>query len=299
MSKTIQIDKSKKFSEFFDKKNEPRKIDFIVLHHVQATSADHAVQQFKNYKVSSHFLIDEAGKIFELVNQNDVAYHAGVSFWRGVEGLNASSIGIEFVNSSPFEKKFTKLQMLAGVELCKELIRKYNIPINNIVGHSDIAYYPVQYSLPAPKEDESRVFSKLEVKKQDQIKKEREQKKTNEHSNLLDRKQDPSHLFDWKFFSQHSVGVYHAVSLSNLNDKVLFKIGDKNPAINPLKTKLAKFGYRLVNSNNEFDHEMLHLARVFNRHFNPKKFVQNSDVWYLSSQMMLDEMTLYLERHKK
>jgi N-acetylmuramoyl-L-alanine amidase len=79
------IDRSKKFSEFFDVKTEARKIDFLVLHHVAATSANHAAEMFRECQVSSHFLVDELGKVFELVDENDVAYHAGVSFWRGVD----------------------------------------------------------------------------------------------------------------------------------------------------------------------------------------------------------------------
>ncbi len=68
----LTIDRSKKFNDFFDKETTARKIDFLVLHHVEATSADHAVEQFKQHQVSSHFLIDESGKIFELVDENDV-----------------------------------------------------------------------------------------------------------------------------------------------------------------------------------------------------------------------------------
>jgi N-acetyl-anhydromuramyl-L-alanine amidase AmpD len=290
----MQIDKSRKFSDFFEKRNEPRKIDFIVLHHVQADSADHAIEQFKQHKVSPHFLIDEAGKIFELVDENDMAYHAGVSFWRGVESLNASSIGIEFVNSSPFEKKFSETQMKSGLELCQHFIKKHKIPLTNVVGHSDIAYYPVPYPSPAPGEDEG--FAPAGEEEEIDEEKEKERQRIAEHANLLDRKQDPSHLFDWKFLSHNGVGIYHNVLLPATNDKLLFKLNDKNPAIKIIKQKMAKFGYRVVNSNEEFDREMLHLARVFNRHFNSEKFKEGFDAWYLSSQMKLDEMSIYLSQ---
>jgi N-acetyl-anhydromuramyl-L-alanine amidase AmpD len=69
MSKIMLIDKSKKFSEFFEKKNENRKIDFLVLHHVEANSVEHAVKQFKEHGVSAHFLIAEDGK--GLVSESD------------------------------------------------------------------------------------------------------------------------------------------------------------------------------------------------------------------------------------
>ena len=49
-------------------------------------------------KVSSHFFINRSGKIYKLVNENKIAWHAGKSKWRNVINLNASSIGIELVN---------------------------------------------------------------------------------------------------------------------------------------------------------------------------------------------------------
>jgi len=249
----MQIDKSKKFTEFFDKSESPRKIDFLVLHHVQANSAKHATEQFKEYQVSSHFLIDEAGKIFELVDENDVAYHAGVSFWRGIDGLNKVSIGIEFINSAPFSKKFETVQMQAGIELCKYLIAKYGIRSENIVGHSDIGYV--------------------------------------RETGILDRKQDPSHLFDWKFFAQNGVGIFPEISLKNSEDKILFQLGNRDKKISEIKNNLQKFGYRVTNLSDEFDLEMQALARVFNRRFNTEIFNEKSDAWLTSSDLKLTFLT--------
>lgn len=221
----IFIERSKKFIDspkFFQKQNEAREIKFLVLHHVQANSVEHAIEQFIQHEVSSHFLIDEDGKIFELVDENDVAYHAGVSFWAGVDGLNKNSIGIEFINSEPFLKKFTKEQMQAGVELCRYLIEKYKIEPQNIVGHSDIAY--------------------------------------SKETGLLDRKQDPSHLFDWKFLAENGVGIFPKTPL-----KTSAEI--EKSSLKMSKEMLKKFGYKVENINNDFDPEMQALARVFNRRF--------------------------------
>ncbi len=250
----MQIDKSKKFLKFFDKISEPRKIDFLVLHHIEAKSVDHAIAQLCEHQVSSHFLIDEAEKIFELVDENDVAYHAGVSFWRGIDGLNKSSIGVEFINSSPFEKRFEAVQMSAGVELCKYLIKKYHIEAQNIVGHSDIAY--------------------------------------SSETGLLDRKQDPSHLFDWKFLAENGVGIFSEITLNNSVDHALAKMGDKNNFVLLAKEKLKKFGYLVKNMSDEFDDEMQALTIVFNRRFSPEKFSNESDVWHLSSMTKLNNLLL-------
>jgi N-acetylmuramoyl-L-alanine amidase len=223
----ILIDRSKKFSEFFEKKNEPRNINFLVLHHIEANSVEHAIEQLCEHQVSSHFLIDEDGKIFELVDENDIAWHAGVSYWRGVDGLNQTSIGIEFINSAPFEKEFSKAQMQAGLELSRYLIDKYKIEPGSVVGHSDIAY--------------------------------------NHETGLLDRKQDPSHLFDWRFLTLNGVGIFPDFSLGILDH---FKLGERDEKIAEAKRNLIKFGYRVMNLNDEFDQELKALKTVFNRRFN-------------------------------
>ncbi len=241
----MQIDHSKKFSEFFDVSPSLRKIDFLVLHHVEASSADHAIEQFKHYQVSSHFLIDENGKIFQLVDENDVAYHAGVSFWQGFDGLNKNSIGVEFINSAPFAKSFEKEQMISGVELCKYLTAKYQIKSQNIVGHSDIAYV--------------------------------------RETGLLNRKQDPSHLFDWKFLAENGIGLAPKILSQEQN---LFNFGNKDAEILSIKQNLKKFGYRVINLNDEFDQEMQALVLVFNRRFCNK----DSDVWHLTSQVALKSL---------
>lgn len=246
----LEINKSKKFDNFFDKVDQKRKIDFLVLHHVEANSVDHAIEQFKEYQVSSHFLIEESGKIFELIDENDIAYHAGVSFWSGCNGLNKNSIGVEFINKSPFEKSFESLQMQAGVALCNYLIKKYQINLQNVVGHSDIAY--------------------------------------NRETGFLDRKQDPSHLFDWKFLAKNNVAI--APQVEFCNGEALFSLGDKNSKILEIKKSLADFGYKISQFNDVFDEEMACLVRVFNRRFNQDAFKNNSDIWYKESQLVLNEL---------
>lgn len=284
----MKINLTKKFTDFFTQSTSARKIDFVVLHHVEANSVEHAIEQFEQHQVSAHFLIDENGEVFLLVDENDVAYHAGISFWRGSTGLNKNSIGIEFINKSPFAKKFSPAQMKAGVELCQYLIKKYKIAAHNIVGHSDIAFYAEQ------EESKtcliSQILSRINLLSQILLGKSVCGNKplSQNLSGMLDRKQDPSHLFDWKFFAQNGVGVFPETSLAR--DKKLFKIGDQAPEIKIIKEKLAQFGYQAKNLNDEFNLEMQMLSRVFNRRFNPKKFKSDSDIWYLSSQMILDEL---------
>lgn len=88
-------------------------------------------------QVSSHFLITRNGLLQQFVSTEKRAWHAGVSCYKGRENCNDYSIGIELEGSdfTPFtEQQYHTLQTL-----CQDLINFYQIPINNIVGHSDIA----------------------------------------------------------------------------------------------------------------------------------------------------------------
>ncbi len=242
----ITIDRSKKFDDFFDKIDSQRNIDFIVLHHVEANSVNHAIEQFIEHQVSAHFLIDELGKIFELVEENNIAYHAGVSFWKGVEGLNKSSIGIEFLTKNALEDGFSEIQMQSGLELCKYLTKKYQIVPQNIVGHSDIGY--------------------------------------DKETGLLNRKQDPSHLFDWSFLAKNGIGIFPEVKKNRIE---LFALENKELAIDKLKQNLNKLGYKVTNLNDEFDEELQALAIVFNRHFLGE---ENLNIWTQESDDILQDL---------
>ena len=80
-------------------------------------------------KVSSHFLINQNGKVYRLVQDNRIAWHAGKSCWGKYKNLNKNSIGIELVNKGHRfgYTNFKKKQLLSLIKICKKLISKYNI----------------------------------------------------------------------------------------------------------------------------------------------------------------------------
>ena len=92
-------------------------------------------------KASSHFLISQNGKVYRLVQDNQIAWHAGKSCWGKYKNLNKNSIGIELVNKGHRlgYTNFRKKQLLSLIKICKKLIKKYKIKKKNMVGHSDIA----------------------------------------------------------------------------------------------------------------------------------------------------------------
>jgi N-acetylmuramoyl-L-alanine amidase len=92
-------------------------------------------------KVSSHYVVDEGGEVYALVEEQNRAWHAGVSFWRGATGLNDRSIGIEIVNPGHEfgYRPFPAVQMAGVRDLCRGVLARHDIPARNVVAHSDIA----------------------------------------------------------------------------------------------------------------------------------------------------------------
>jgi len=95
-------------------------IDFIVIHYTAGGSAKGTISWFKNprARVSAHYLLARDGTIFQLVQDEDTAWHAGIPPRRGLseeENLerdrrrklirpNERGIGIEIANWGPLRK---------------------------------------------------------------------------------------------------------------------------------------------------------------------------------------------------
>lgn len=118
-------------------------IDMLILHYTGMPSAAEAIARLRDPAaiVSAHYVIDEDGAVFRLVPEARRASHAGVSYWRGHERLNARSIGIEIVNPGHEHgyRPFPALQMAAVCDLCLDILTRHAIPARNIVAHSDVA----------------------------------------------------------------------------------------------------------------------------------------------------------------
>jgi N-acetylmuramoyl-L-alanine amidase len=122
----------------------PAAVDHLVLHYTGMKSCAEALARLCDpaAKVSSHYVVDEDGTIYALVGEEKRAWHAGVSFWRGVRALNDRSIGIEIVNPGHEfgYRAFPEVQMLAVRDLCVGIVGRWpKIEARNVVGHSDIA----------------------------------------------------------------------------------------------------------------------------------------------------------------
>nr|WP_275365261.1 N-acetylmuramoyl-L-alanine amidase [Xenorhabdus bovienii] len=134
---------------------------FLVLHYT-ALNDQNSLRVLTGGNVGVHYLIPSRPKyenkepvIFQLASENEKAWHAGRSDWRGYKNLNSNSIGIEIVNCG-FKQHFIKKewclyhpsQIDALIRLAKDIIQRYQIEAVNVVGHSDIA--PLRKKDPGP-----------------------------------------------------------------------------------------------------------------------------------------------------
>ena len=120
--------------------------------------------------VSAHLVLARDARIVQLVPFNIVAWHAGVSQWNGVVGLNQASIGIEMDNAGAMSRvgdkfvtwfgkeyaanevmlaehkhgggvrpwhAYTEVQIERALELAELLVNHYSL--EDVLGHEDIA----------------------------------------------------------------------------------------------------------------------------------------------------------------
>ena len=128
---------------FYQNNRGPKEIEFVIIHYTGMQSEIDSLKRLKNpkSKVSCHYLINRKGKIIQMVEEKDIAWHAGKSKWNKFNNLNFNSIGIELVNRGHKfgYQNFPKTQIKTLIALCKNLKKKYRIKNENFLGHSDIA----------------------------------------------------------------------------------------------------------------------------------------------------------------
>jgi len=116
-----------------------RKPNFVVIHHTAQNSCEQTLKTFtlERTKVSAHYVICKDGTIHHMLNDYLRAWHGGVAKWGNNTDINSSSIGIELDNNG-FEP-FDSAQINSLLLLLAKLKDSYKIPVNNFIGHGDIA----------------------------------------------------------------------------------------------------------------------------------------------------------------
>lgn len=217
-------------------------IDTIVLHHTAMQSAEDALKVLSDpnkvdpaghrSRVSAHYLIAKNGTIYQLVQDEYQAWHAGISYWDKREKLNKNSIGIELDNNGVNEA-FSEFLMQSLGMLMHDLISKYSISKWNILSHSEIAPSMV-----------------------------------NSVGQCVPRKIDPSHYFSWKMLSDDNIGYFPEASGTH---ERLLGFGDQSIEVRNLQQLLNVWGYKIDNTG-AFDNMTMYAVRAFNRRYCPETF---------------------------
>lgn len=109
---------------------------FIVLHTTEGSAKGSLEKLSANGEC--HYVVDEGGAVYAIVDKGRIAYHAGLSMWDGKTDLDGSSIGIEIVGRH--DRDITAAQYATLKKLLGELKATYKIPDSRVLTHSMVAY---------------------------------------------------------------------------------------------------------------------------------------------------------------
>ena len=134
----------------FNNRRRQDDITGIVVHATANSSLQGVIDWFNNpsAQVSAHYTIGKDGQIVQHVQDIHRAWHAGRSVWKGRDGCNDYTLGIELVNLNDGADPYPEAQQQANLALCAYLAHKYAINAGDIFGHLDCAIPPGRKSDP-------------------------------------------------------------------------------------------------------------------------------------------------------
>ncbi len=145
---------------------------FLIIHYTAGPTLEGSVRWLcrPEARASAHLVIGRDGKVVQLAPFNRVTWHAGISRWNGLQGMNQHSIGIELDNAGRLQRQggrwvswfgrtysddevveavhkhetepagwhaFTPEQLEATIEVSALLVDHYEL--EDILGHDDIS----------------------------------------------------------------------------------------------------------------------------------------------------------------
>ncbi len=119
-----------------DKKITPK---YIVIHYTAnpgASAYNHYIYFNREYVgASAHYFVDTK-EIVQILENNWYGWHCGAKTYKHPKCRNSNSIGIEMC----IEKDWSLSEIVVEktIQLTRMLMKKYNIPIQNIVRHYDV-----------------------------------------------------------------------------------------------------------------------------------------------------------------
>ncbi|EJL74287.1 N-acetylmuramoyl-L-alanine amidase [Chryseobacterium populi] len=223
---------------------------YLILHYT-ALPDDKSITVLTQQSVSAHYLVNNTGdnEIYQLVDENKRAYHAGISTWRNDKNLNDNSIGVEIVNTGYIADTtgkrvfapFSEDQVKKVAALAKDIVTRYQIPPTNVLAHSDIA--------PA-------------------------------------RKQDPGPMFPWKkLYDEYQIGMWYDEAVKQsfyelaVSTELPMKYNEPSFIFN-VQSQLQKFGYGTETSGS-WDDATKKTIEAFQYHFRPQNYdgIMDAETW--------------------
>jgi len=262
-ARIAKLDNFKISTTHYPAKGQDERIRYLVLHYT-ALDNEKSIQVLTQQEVSSHYLIpnDFTDSIYVLVDETKRSWHAGASYWKNVNNINFSSIGIEIVNlgystSTPVSGdpdmataqrtfyEFPKHQIDKVAELARDIIDRYKIDPVNVLAHSDVA---------------------------------------------PQRKHDPGPKFPWKeLYTKHQIGAWYEDAQKNIYlGQFPYLEKDSTSFILSVQADFEKYGYE-IKKTGIWDEQTKKVITAFQYHFRPERYdgVLDVETWAILKALIL------------
>jgi N-acetylmuramoyl-L-alanine amidase len=115
----------------------------LLLHYTGCPTVASAIDWLSRPEshVSCHYVLDEAGRLTQMVAEEMRAWHAGLALWAGETDINSASVGIEIHNPGHElgYPDFPEVQLRVLEALCKGIVARHDIRPERVLAHSDVA----------------------------------------------------------------------------------------------------------------------------------------------------------------
>lgn len=132
---------NKRLTKVNFKKGNGKQNKYIVIHYVGAEGGAEAnCKYFESFyrAASANYFVGHAGEVWQCVEDSDIAWHCGALKYKHPECRNSNSIGIEMCCRKGDNWYFEQATITSTIGLVKELMAKYNIPVENVIRHYDV-----------------------------------------------------------------------------------------------------------------------------------------------------------------
>lgn len=262
-ARIAKLNKSIVSTSHYPAVGQDERVRFLILHY---TALDNykSIDVLTRQEVSAHYLVpdDFTDSIYVLVDETKRAWHAGTSYWKGINNINFSSIGIEIVNqgyttttpvngnpdlavTERYFYDFPQKQIDKVAELAKNIIDRYKIDPVNVLAHSDVA---------------------------------------------PQRKHDPGPKFPWKkLFDQYGIGAWYEDTHKNIYlPQFPYAEVDSTSFILSVQNDFEKYGYE-IQKTGIWDTQTQKVITAFQYHFRPTRYdgVMDAETWAILKALIL------------